>query len=177
MELAAKAGVGLRFIRDLEQGKTSLRTDTVNKVLFLFGKCLGATDLVKEESKTPLTRVMEFFDKKIAEAKQIKSVITPNNLRAEFELFKEWKEKVASAIDIMFTQKGAIIERSKFYNYHPLHALNFYVESMGANPNGGLANVIDIHIKLLEDLKKSKKSADLKPGFNPDHLAEYELYG
>ena len=48
VELAAKAGVGLRFIRDLEQGKASLRTDTVNKVLFLFGKCLGATDLVKE---------------------------------------------------------------------------------------------------------------------------------
>lgn len=47
-ELAAKAGVGLRFIRDLEQGKTSLRTDTVNKVLFLFGKCLGPVDLSRE---------------------------------------------------------------------------------------------------------------------------------
>ncbi len=47
-ELAAKAGVGLRFIRDLEQGKASLRTDTVNKVLFLFGKCLGATDLPRD---------------------------------------------------------------------------------------------------------------------------------
>ncbi len=47
-ELAAKAGVGLRFIRDLEQGKSSLRTDTVNKVLFLFGKCLGPIDLLRE---------------------------------------------------------------------------------------------------------------------------------
>ncbi len=47
--LAAKAGVGLRFIRDLEQGKTSLRTDTVNKVLFLFGKCLGPIDLSRDE--------------------------------------------------------------------------------------------------------------------------------
>lgn len=47
-ELAAKAGVGLRFIRDLEQGKPSLRTDTVNKVLFLFGKCLGAIDLPRD---------------------------------------------------------------------------------------------------------------------------------
>ena len=44
-ELAAKAGVGLRFIRDLEQGKGSLRTDTLNKVLFLFGKRLGPVDL------------------------------------------------------------------------------------------------------------------------------------
>jgi len=47
-ELAAKAGVGLRFIRDLEQGKPSLRTDTVNKVLFLFGKCLGPIDLPRD---------------------------------------------------------------------------------------------------------------------------------
>lgn len=47
-ELAAKAGVGLRFVRDLEQGKRSLRTDTVNKVLFLFGKCLGAIDLPRD---------------------------------------------------------------------------------------------------------------------------------
>ena len=44
-KLAVKAGVGLRFVRDLEQGKPSLRTDTVNKVLFLFGKCLGPVDM------------------------------------------------------------------------------------------------------------------------------------
>ena len=36
-ELAAKAGVGLRFIRDLEQGKITLRMDKVNQVLALFG--------------------------------------------------------------------------------------------------------------------------------------------
>lgn len=44
-ELALKAGVGLRFIREVEQGKTSLRTDTLNKVLKLFGKILGPVDL------------------------------------------------------------------------------------------------------------------------------------
>jgi y4mF family transcriptional regulator len=37
VELAEKADVGLRFVRDLEQGKRSLRMDTVNKVLRLFG--------------------------------------------------------------------------------------------------------------------------------------------
>ncbi|MCX5795796.1 MAG: helix-turn-helix domain-containing protein [Elusimicrobia bacterium] len=47
-ELASKAGVGLRFIRNVEQGKTSLRTDTVNKLLFLFGRCLGPVDLPRE---------------------------------------------------------------------------------------------------------------------------------
>ena len=41
-ELAAKAGVGLRFIRELEQGKASLRLDKVNQVLQLFGYEVGA---------------------------------------------------------------------------------------------------------------------------------------
>lgn len=35
--LAEKAGVGLRFVRELEQGKQTLRLDKVNQVLFLFG--------------------------------------------------------------------------------------------------------------------------------------------
>ncbi|MCT4603209.1 MAG: helix-turn-helix transcriptional regulator [Marinifilum sp.] len=40
-DLADKAGVGLRFVRDLEQGKATLRMDKVNQVLILFGKELG----------------------------------------------------------------------------------------------------------------------------------------
>jgi len=40
-QLAEKAGVGLRFVRDLEQGKTTLRMDKVNQVLQLFGLELG----------------------------------------------------------------------------------------------------------------------------------------
>jgi y4mF family transcriptional regulator len=40
-ELASKAGVGLRFIREIEQGKTTLRVDKVNQVLQLFGQELG----------------------------------------------------------------------------------------------------------------------------------------
>jgi y4mF family transcriptional regulator len=39
--LADKAGVGLRFVRELERGKTSLRMDKVNQVLVLFGYALG----------------------------------------------------------------------------------------------------------------------------------------
>ena len=41
-ELAEKAGVGLRFMRELEQGKQSLRLDKVNQVLQLFGYEAGA---------------------------------------------------------------------------------------------------------------------------------------
>lgn len=40
-ELAFKAGVGLRFVRELEQGKTTLKLDKVNQVLDLFGCELG----------------------------------------------------------------------------------------------------------------------------------------
>jgi y4mF family transcriptional regulator len=36
-DLAAKAGVGLRFVRELEQGKATLQLDKVNQVLRLFG--------------------------------------------------------------------------------------------------------------------------------------------
>lgn len=39
--MAKKAGVGLRFVRELERGKSALRTDVVNKVLHLFGAELG----------------------------------------------------------------------------------------------------------------------------------------
>ncbi|MBL7823181.1 MAG: helix-turn-helix transcriptional regulator [Saprospiraceae bacterium] len=40
-EMAEKAGVGLRFVRELEQGKESLRLDKVNQVLGLFGYEVG----------------------------------------------------------------------------------------------------------------------------------------
>jgi y4mF family transcriptional regulator len=40
-ELAERAGVGLRFVRELEQGKQSVRLDKVNQVLSLFGSELG----------------------------------------------------------------------------------------------------------------------------------------
>ena len=41
MDLADRAGVGLRFIRDMEQGKKSLELDKINQVLSLFGNEMG----------------------------------------------------------------------------------------------------------------------------------------
>ena len=41
VELSEKAGVGLRFIREMEQGKETLRLDKVNQVLNLFGYEMG----------------------------------------------------------------------------------------------------------------------------------------
>ena len=40
-ELAERAGVGLRFVRKLEQGKQTVRLDKVNQVLALFGTEVG----------------------------------------------------------------------------------------------------------------------------------------
>ena len=44
VQLAEKAGVGLRFVRELEQGKETLRLDKVNQVLQLFGYEMGPVD-------------------------------------------------------------------------------------------------------------------------------------
>lgn len=44
-ELAEKAGVGLRFMRELEQGKKTVRLDKVNQVLKLFGHEVGAVPI------------------------------------------------------------------------------------------------------------------------------------
>jgi y4mF family transcriptional regulator len=41
IDLSEKSGVGLRFVRELEQGKPSLRMDKVNQVLSLFGSELA----------------------------------------------------------------------------------------------------------------------------------------
>jgi y4mF family transcriptional regulator len=49
-DLAKKAGVGLRFVRDLEQGKINLRMDKVNQVLSLFGHELAPVRQKKENS-------------------------------------------------------------------------------------------------------------------------------
>jgi y4mF family transcriptional regulator len=44
VELATKAGVGIRFIRELEQGKETLQLDKVNQVLALFGFSLSPSN-------------------------------------------------------------------------------------------------------------------------------------
>ena len=49
MELSEKSGVGLRFVRELEQGKASLRLDKVNQILNLFGAEVGAVPMNKSD--------------------------------------------------------------------------------------------------------------------------------
>ena len=47
--LSEKSGVGLRFVRELEQGKQTLRLDKVNQLLSLFGSEVGAVPITKTD--------------------------------------------------------------------------------------------------------------------------------
>ena len=48
-DLADRAGVGIRFIRELEAAKPTLRMDKVNVVLDLFGHKLGVVPCKSED--------------------------------------------------------------------------------------------------------------------------------
>ena len=50
VDLAAKSGVVLRFLRELEQGNETLRLDKVNQVLMLFGHEVGPVPIKREET-------------------------------------------------------------------------------------------------------------------------------
>jgi len=47
-DLADRAGVGLRFVRDMEQGKRSLELGKVNQVLLLFGYEMGPVKIARK---------------------------------------------------------------------------------------------------------------------------------
>ncbi|MBP3254402.1 MAG: helix-turn-helix transcriptional regulator [Bacteroidales bacterium] len=48
-DLAEKAGVGIGFVRDLEQGKPTIRLDKVNQILNLFGTECGPVPMKKQD--------------------------------------------------------------------------------------------------------------------------------
>ena len=45
IELSEKSRVGLHFIRELEQGKQTLRLNKVNQIFNLFGSEVGVTSM------------------------------------------------------------------------------------------------------------------------------------
>ena len=49
VELSEKSGVGLRLVRELEQGKQTLRLDKVNQILNLFGSEIGVVPMTKTD--------------------------------------------------------------------------------------------------------------------------------
>ena len=50
VELAERSGVGLRFLRELEQGKTTLKMDKVNQVLEMFSATLVVGEIERDMS-------------------------------------------------------------------------------------------------------------------------------
>ena len=48
VELSEKSGVGLRLVRELEQGKQTLRLDKVNQILNLFGSEVGVVSMTEK---------------------------------------------------------------------------------------------------------------------------------
>ena len=51
VELSEKSGVGLRLVRELEQGKQTLRLDKVNRILNLFGSEVGVVPMTKTDER------------------------------------------------------------------------------------------------------------------------------
>lgn len=51
VELSEKSGVGLRLVRELEQGKQTLRLDKVNQILNLFGYEIGVVPMTKTDGR------------------------------------------------------------------------------------------------------------------------------
>jgi y4mF family transcriptional regulator len=51
VELSEKSGAGLRFVRELEQGKETLRLDKVNQILNLFGSEVGVVPITKSAER------------------------------------------------------------------------------------------------------------------------------
>ena len=48
VQLAERSGVGLRFLRELEQGKETLKMDKVNQVLQMFSSTLVVGEMERD---------------------------------------------------------------------------------------------------------------------------------
>ncbi len=51
VDLSGKSGVGLRLVRELEQGKQTLRLDKVNQILNLFGSEVGVVPMTETDER------------------------------------------------------------------------------------------------------------------------------
>jgi y4mF family transcriptional regulator len=72
-ELARKSGVGLRFIRELEQGKESVRLDKVNQVLSLFGHTMAPVALKQAD---PYEMLLLYTSKRVSIELRNRRVLT-----------------------------------------------------------------------------------------------------
>ena len=50
-EFSIRSGLGLRFVRELEQGKTTVRLDKVNRALSMFGYTVTIRPMEEEDNE------------------------------------------------------------------------------------------------------------------------------
>ncbi|WP_407436395.1 helix-turn-helix transcriptional regulator [Treponema sp.] len=65
-EFALKSGLGLRFVRELEQGKKTVRLDKVNQALSMFGFTVGPVPVYAESKQAS----EDILNKAVQEATQ-----------------------------------------------------------------------------------------------------------
>lgn len=116
-ELANKAGVGIRFMRELEQGKETVQLDKVNQVLSLFGYSVSPTKITID----PYTIFWNFFSKPIKitlNDKTIKYGIIIEELMKENEIYA-WKfAPNNNAIKYQQTNDDKLTEKIIHANIH-----------------------------------------------------------
>lgn len=90
VDLSEKAGVGLRFIRELEQGKQTLRVDKVNQVLQLFGYTLSPVAI---RITDPYEILLQYLNKRVQLYLKNKTELTGNIIEpiTEGMEVKAWK--------------------------------------------------------------------------------------
>lgn len=122
-EAADLAGVGLRFIRDLEQGKASLRLDKVNQVLQHFGKKAGPVECRSLDALHPIAQRYvwwkephEALENSIHFLCQVMTLATWDDARTVFNFFG--KKKFIDAL--LNAPPGVFNQRSWHYWYYRL---------------------------------------------------------
>lgn len=90
LSLANMAGVGIHFIRDLEQGRSALRLDKVNLVLKVFGHHLA----VSSDAIDPYLIWLNYLDKAVKITKKDKQEVygfLVKEIRNESSNIVAWK--------------------------------------------------------------------------------------
>jgi y4mF family transcriptional regulator len=89
-QLADLAGVGIHFIRDLEQGRSALRLDKVNQVLKMFGQRLS----ISSDEIDPYEIWYNYYDKPVKITKKDKQEVygfLVQEIRDENSEIVSWK--------------------------------------------------------------------------------------
>ncbi len=108
-EFAKTAGVGIRFIRELERGKESVQLNKVNQVLSLFGYSLSP----RRQNIDPYTVYWRFFKKAVKitlNNKTIKYGVIIEEIKRENEIIAWRFLPNSSAISFQQTKDAGLTE-------------------------------------------------------------------